>query len=58
MVFQQRSSHMPSVTFCIWVADIKDLNSFFGQTEFSTQHGFRDNLTGEQFHEEGFGDCI
>jgi len=57
-IIQATSSLMPSVTFCIWGADNKDLNSFFGKAEFSTRSGFKANLTGEQFYQEGFGDCI
>jgi hypothetical protein len=49
---------MPSVTFCIWGADNKDLNSFFDQADFSSPTGFKANLTAEQFYQEGFGDCI
>jgi hypothetical protein len=55
---QATSSLIPSITFCIWGFDNKDLNSFFDKAEFSALSGFKGNLSGEQFHEEGFGDCI
>ena len=57
-IIQATSSLMPSVTFCIHDSNTKDFNSFFGKAEFSTQSGFKANLTGEQFYQEGFGDCI
>ena len=57
-IIQATSSLMPSVTFCINDTDTKDLNAFFDQADFSSPTGFKVNLTGEQFYQEGFGDCI
>jgi len=57
-IIQATSSLMPSVTFCIWGADNKDLNSFFDKAEFSAPIRFKSNLSGEQFRDEIFGDCI
>ena len=57
-IIQATSSLMPSVTFCINDTDTKDLNAFFDQVEFSPLTGVKANLTGEQFYQEGFGDCI
>ena len=57
-IIQATSSLMPSVTFCINDTDTKDLNAFFDQADFSSPTGFKANLTGEQFYQEGFGDCI
>ena len=57
-IIQATSSLMPSVTFCIHDSDTKDYNAFFSKPDFSTPTGFKANLSGEQFHEEGFGDCI
>ena len=57
-IIQATSSLMPSVTFCINDTDTNDLNAFFDQADFSSPTGFKANLTGEQFYQEGFGDCI
>ena len=57
-IIQATSSLMPSVTFCIHDSDTKDFNAFFDQADFSSPTGFKANLTGEQFYQEGFGDCI
>ena len=57
-IIQATSSLMPSVTFCINDTDTKDLNDFFDQADFSSPTGVKANLTGEQFYQEGFGDCI
>jgi len=47
-IIQATSSPMPSVTFCIYDLDTKDLNSFFDKAEFSS----------EQFNDESFENCI
>ena len=52
-IIQATSSPMPSVTFCIYDLDTKDLNSFFDKAEFSSEQ-----LSSEQFNDESFENCI
>ncbi len=57
-IFHANSSLMPSVTFCFNTYETKDLISFFNKTEFKISNGLPTNLTGEEFSDDYFGDCI
>ena len=57
-IIQATSSLIPSITFCIIDTNTIDLNAFFDNADFSSPTGFKANLTGEQFYQESFGDCI
>ena len=57
------SSLMPSVSFCLYASENKDLNAFFANAQFRTLGYLSSNLTGEQFYEKyfedwGLTDCI
>ena len=57
-IIQATSSLMPSLTFLFTNSSSKDLNSLFEKAEFSTPRGSKRNLSGEQFSDKNFGDCI
>ena len=57
-IIQALSSLMPSLTFCIWGFDNKNLSTFFDKAEFSAPRGSKANLSGEQFSDGIFGECV
>ena len=57
-IIRATCSLMPSVTFCFYGSDTKDLASLFNKAEFRFPNRSVANLSGENFYDEGFGDCI
>jgi hypothetical protein len=47
---------MPSVTFCFWSLETKDLNSLFSKADFRTPNGSTTTLAGEHFSGDFFWD--